>query len=133
MDARAWLEQVEEGLSAGDERDVLPALALLAGQSVRVDEGELHAARRRALLLLATGGDPRRALGIEARAVRSVAADLVTREGTAELAAGLRTLLEQTEGLPRTAQAVDSLLADQDLAWRSFACALLVEELEGGS
>ena len=133
MDARGWLEQLEDGLAAGGERDLYPALALLAGQSVRLDETELHAARRRALLLLAASGDPRRALGLDARGVRAVAADLDTPDGRAQLAAGLRRLLEQTESLPLTARAVDSLLADPDLAWRSFACALLAEELEEGS
>ncbi|MEX2211513.1 MAG: hypothetical protein WD689_07090 [Gaiellaceae bacterium] len=97
----------------------LVQLAYLAVQSVHVDEDELQAARRRALLLLASGGDPRRELRLDSRAVEALAADLDSPERRAQLRAAL-------EGLQANAAA---LLADDDLAWRTAACALLAEEL----
>ena len=48
----------------------------------------------------------------------------------AELARALGSLREQAGGLPLVREVLDALLADADLAWRAFACALLAEELE---
>ena len=130
MDARGWLEQLEERLTEATERDAFPALALLGGHGVALDEDELRASRRRALLLLATGGDPRRGLELDGRAVRALAEDLDNQGARDELEAGLSRLLAAAEGLPRAARALATLRSDGDLAWRSFACALLAEELE---
>lgn len=129
MDARPWLEHLEASLVEGEPRDALPALALLAGQRVELDGDELHAALRRALLLLATGGDPRRGLELEGRAVRSLADDLASPEPAGQLEVGLGRLREDARGLPRVEAAVGTLLAEAELAWRAFACALLAEEV----
>ena len=124
MDVRPLLEQLER---VGAEPTL--ALAFVAAQAVDLDEGELRAARRRALLLLAAGGDPRRELELGGRAVGSVAADLDSRERRSQLAAALEALRAEAAGLPLVVGALDRLLADSELAWRSLACALLAEEL----
>jgi hypothetical protein len=128
VEARAWLEQIERDPAL----DALASLAFLASRSIPIDEHELNAARRRAVLLLATGGDPARALDADGRAVRVLAADLDAPERRARLAAALEDLRGQAEGLVRVLAELDRLLADGELAWRSVACALLAEDLAGG-
>jgi hypothetical protein len=122
---RTMLEQLEE--RGGDP---MPALAWLAVQPVGIGGDELHAARRRALLLLASGGDPRRELDPESRAVASVAEDLDTDARRAGLQTALAELRTEAEGLPAVSSALDALASDGELAWRWAACALLAEELE---
>ena len=121
----AVLGQLERG-ELGNPQVVL---AYLAGQTLELPTGELNEARRRALLLLAAGGDPRRELDPDDRAVKAVAADLWTEERRAGLAAGLDELVLRARELPRVREAVIALAADLDLAWRLFALALVAEEL----
>jgi hypothetical protein len=97
----------------------LVSVAWIAGRSVAFDPDELRGPLRRALLLLATGGDPRREPELDGRAVSALAAELDQPERRAELESALRELRD----------AADELLADPDLAWRALACALLAEEL----
>ena len=104
-------------------------LALLARDGVSLPEDELRAALRRALLVLAAGGDPHRELELEGRGVTSFADDLDSPSRRAELETSFRTLREQAEGLPRASFLLDALVEDADLAWRSLAVALLAEEL----
>jgi hypothetical protein len=124
LDLRSVLEQIE---SAGG--DLAAQLAYLAAQSVELDEEELRAARRRALLVLASGGDPRRELDFESRAVTVVAEDLDTRARRASLQASLTALRRDAEGLEAVGGTLDALLADPNLAWRWTCCALLAAEL----
>jgi hypothetical protein len=84
---------------------------------------------RRAVLLLAAGGDPRRGLELDGRAVTALAAELDRPERRTGLARGLTALRAEAEGLPRTAAALDRLLGDAELAWRAFAAGVLGEEL----
>jgi hypothetical protein len=114
----------------GDDLDV--AVAYAAGQAVELDEAELAAGRRRAIFVLAAGGDPHRPLELGARAVETLAADLDDPSARGELFAALRGAAANAEGLPRVRDAVHGLLADPDRAWRAFACALLAEELSEG-
>jgi hypothetical protein len=99
----------------------LVSVAWLAGRGVDIDPDELHGAVRRAMLLLAAGGDPHREPELDGRAVTALAAELDRPERRAELGAGLR----------RLQAGASSLLADPELAWRALACALLAEELAG--
>lgn len=135
MSARPWLEQLEQ--HATNEEETFAALAYLAAARVRLDDDELRGARRRALLLLATGGDPRRGLELGSRAVSSLAADLDDPANRSDLDAALRGLRGEAAELPGVAAALDRLLDDAELAWRWLACALLAGELadadEGGS
>jgi hypothetical protein len=116
-------------LDEGDLGDPLPVLAYLAGQSVELDEDELNGARRRAMLLVAAGGDPHRELGVDDRAVRAVAADLYSDEHRAQLAAAIDALALRVRDLPQAREAVLFLAGDIDLAWRLFSLGSLAEGL----
>jgi hypothetical protein len=124
--ARHWLEQIEA--SAGDD-EARAVLAWLAGDEVAIPADETRGPVRRAMLLLAAGGDPRRALELNGRAVTALAAELDRPKRRSALARGLERLQAEAAALPRTNAALDALLADPDLAWRSFAAGLLGEEL----
>jgi hypothetical protein len=116
-------------VDAGELGDPLPVLAYLAGRSVELDEPELNGARRRALLLVAAGGDPHRELGVDDRAVKALAADLYTQERRDGLARAIDALVLRVRDLPVAREAALFLAGDTDLAWRLFALALLAEEL----
>ena len=111
------------------DADLPASLAYLAGRAVELDADEARAALRRAELLLAAGGDPRRELEPDGRAVTALAAELDGDAARAQLRTALEQLAAEADGLPRVAAAVGELLADDDLAWRSFACARLAEAL----
>jgi len=117
-------------LETGELGDPLPVVAYLAGRDVPLEPGELNEARRRAMLLLASGGDPRRELGVDDRAVKSLAVDLHTDARRAALGRGLDEIAPLARDLPRVREAVNFLAADVELAWRLFALGLLAEELD---
>ena len=129
---RVFLEDLERGLESGSAQEPDAALSLIAGRDVELDEDQLRGARRRALQLLATGGDPRRGSGLdlEGRAVGALAGDLDDSARREALAAGLEQLRRTADGLPRVVERIDRLSSDPDFAWRWFACILLAEELE---
>ena len=127
--ARAFLETLEYRLADGEPVEVEVSLTLLAGQGVEIDEDELQAARRRAVQLLATGGDPHRELDPEGRAVTALALDLETPARKLSLAAGLASLRETVNGLQGVSERLERLIEDDERAWRWFACTLLGEEL----
>ena len=116
-------------VDAGELGDPLPVLAYVAGQAVEVPADELNAARRRALLLVAAGGDPHRELGVDDRAVKSLATDLYDDERRAALGRSLDELVLRVRELPAAREAALFLVADVDLAFRLYALALLAEEL----
>jgi hypothetical protein len=126
---RAFLAQLEDRLAEGNQVDVEVSLVLLAGRGVDLDEDELHAARRRAVQLLAAGGDPHRDLDPEGRAVTALAEDMNTLERRAALESGLESLRPTVEGLAHVSARLDRLVEDDDLAWRWFSCTLLGEVL----
>jgi hypothetical protein len=128
-----WLARLEARLAQdeGDELAVgLVALAYAAGQEIDLPAAERHAAGRRALLLLATGGDPGRGLDLDGRAVVALARELDDPARRATLAAGLDDLRRHARGHPHVSEALRALAADPDVAWRAFAAAALAEELE---
>jgi hypothetical protein len=126
---RAFLEQLEERLRDGDQVEVEVSLVLLAGRAVDLDQTELKGARRRAVELLAAGGDPRRELDPEGRAVTALANDLDTPERRAALGSGLETLRTTVDGLAHVSARLQRLVDDDAFAWRWFACTLLGEIL----
>ena len=126
MEVRALLASLEE---VGGETDLRPALAMLGGREIELDDAKLNAARRRAMLLLAAGGDPHDGLVLDGRAVIALAAELDGPEPRAELVRGLGELVEAPAG-PNVEAALAELLADDELAWRAYACSLLAEELD---
>jgi hypothetical protein len=129
--AGAVLRELLERVDAGELGDPLPVLAYLAGQEVEIPDEELNGARRRALLLVAAGGDPHRAFGVDDRAVKSLAADLFDEPRRVQLGAGIDALVLLVRELPTAREAALFLAADVDLAWRLFALGLLAEELGG--
>jgi hypothetical protein len=126
---RSVLDQIEEMLAGGAESEGLVSLALVAGSAIELPEEELNGAIRRAVLLLAAGGDPTRELELDGRAVTALAADLDTPARRDELAELLAALRGSAAGLPLVEGALATLLGDRDRAWLTFACALLAHDL----
>jgi hypothetical protein len=118
-------------VDSGELGDPLPVLAYLAGQEVEISDEELNGARRRAILLVAAGGDPHRPLDVDDRAVKSLAADLYNDERRVQLGAGIDAVVLLVRELPTAREAALFLAADVDLAWRLFSLGLLAEELAG--
>ena len=114
---------------AGVDTDVRPALALLAARDLVIEPDELGPALRRAMLLLAAGGDPHRELDLDGRAVTALAAELDRPARRAEVSRGLEALRGDAAGLGNVGPALDEMLLEAGLAWRAYACALLAEEL----
>jgi hypothetical protein len=124
---RARLEELERSGLDPHSSELLVVLCWLAKDDVAVDEGELNAARRRAMFVLAAGGDPHRDLGLDSIAAERLADELDTPERRAQLTAALDKL--PVDDLAVVTAAAESLRADPDLAWRSFALSLLADEL----
>jgi len=122
---REWIRSVERA----EPEEQWALLCFLAGRRVQLDASERNAALRRAELLLAAGGDPRRRLVLYGRAVSAVAADLDSAGARAQLADGLAGLEEDAAGLRGASEALRLLRRDPDLAWQAFAMSLLAEEL----
>ncbi|MDX6511224.1 MAG: hypothetical protein QOE36_728 [Gaiellaceae bacterium] len=116
--AAAWLTELERLLAGSPVADGLVLVAAAAGRDVSVDADEAHGVVRRALLLHAAGGDALRPYDLDAAGRR------------AELARGLERLAAEAAGLPRVESARRTLAAEPDLAWRAYACAVLLEGLE---
>jgi hypothetical protein len=124
---RARLEQLERSQPEPGGSELLVVLCWLVRGRVSIEEDELNGARRRAMFVLAAGGDPHRDLGPDSVAAERLADELETTERLAQLVAALDEL--PAEGLPAVTAAAESLCADPDLAWRSFALSLIADEL----
>jgi hypothetical protein len=124
---RARLEELERSGLEPRSSELLVVLCWLVRDDVALDEAEINAARRRAMFVLAASGDPHRDLELDSIAAERLAAELDTPERRTALATALGEL--PAEGLPSVAGAVEALRAEPELAWRSFALALLADEL----
>ena len=124
---RRRLEELERSGLDPRSSELLVVLCWLVRDEVAIGEAELNAARRRAMFVLAAGGDPHREVGLDSVAAERLADELDAPERRAELAAALDEL--PTDGLPAVAAAVESLRSEPELAWRSFALSLLADEL----
>jgi hypothetical protein len=124
---RARLEDLERSGLDSRSSELLVVLCWLVRDHVAIDEAELNAARRRAMFVLAAGGDPHRDLGLDSIAAERLADELDTEERRTRLAAALAEL--PADDLPAVTAAAESLRADPGLAWRSFALSLLADEL----
>jgi hypothetical protein len=127
MSERAGLEELEAAGFDPSSGELLVSLAWLVSGSVPIAEDELKAARRRAMFVLAAGGDPHRELDLNSVAAERLAGELDARERRQALARALTEL--ETVGLPTVSAGVAALLAEPDLAWRSFGLALVADEL----
>ena len=125
--SRPGLEELEAAGFEPESGELYVSLAWLVSGSVPVDDDELNAARRRAMFVLAAGGDPHRELDLNSVAAERLAEEL---DAPARREALLDALSElETEGLPSVAAGVAALRGDPDLAWRSFGLAILADEL----
>lgn len=129
----SWLTDLERTLSEDQEGNLALAVVVLAaaaGQHVHVGADELHGASRRALLLIAAGGDPERGLNLHGRAVTALADELRTTDRQLALEQGVADLRLQAQGLPHVSEAVRALTDAPDVAWRAYAASLLAGELD---
>lgn len=126
---RERLEQLEQSEPDPQSGELLVVLCWLVREQVEIPEPELNAARRRAMFVLAAGGDPHRDLALDSIAASRLAAELDTRQRRARLAEALAALAVSAEGLPAVLSALEVLQAESDLAWRSFALAILADEV----
>ncbi len=129
-----WLARLELRLAEGDEEELavaLVALAYAAGEEIEIPDEERRPAARRALLLLAAGGDPRRGLALDGRAVTALAADLDAGDRRRLLQAGLDRLQRQARAQEHVSAALRGLANHPDVSWRAYCAAVLAEELEG--
>jgi hypothetical protein len=124
---RARLEELEGAELDPRSSELQVVLCWLVQDDIAIDEAELNAARRRAMFVLAAGGDPHRDVTLDSVAAERLADELDTSERRARLATALDEL--PAAGLPAVTIAVESLRADPELAWRSFALSLLADEL----
>jgi len=120
-----WLDALEA--MQDDER--WASLAYVAGQKVDLDREELNGALRRAMLLLAAGGDPHRELALDSRAVVALADELDAEPRREQLQLALASLRELGKGRPAVAEAIVVLISNPDLSWRCYAAALLAAEV----
>jgi hypothetical protein len=96
---------------------------------VGLDEADRKAAVRRAMLVLAAGGDPHREIDHDTVAVARLAAELDAPERRAALDGALAGLAAEAEGLATLSEAVATLQREPELAWRTLALALIADEL----
>jgi hypothetical protein len=127
--ARETIRDRVRALERTDPTEQWTMLCFFAGRGVDVADDELNAATRRAELLLASGGDPRRRLDPFGRAATALADDLDTPERRAQLRAGLEGLRADVAGLRGAREALGLLLSDDELAWKVYATSLLAEAL----
>lgn len=123
-----WLDQLEAIVAEADAGVAVVTVASVAGRDVPLDD-EVRGEVRRALLVLAAGGDPERGLDLNGPAVVRFAEELDAPERRAALAAGLEQLAADALGHPHTSELVRALVDDPETAWRAYACAVLAEEL----
>ena len=124
---RARLEELDRSGLDPRSGELLVVLCWLVQDHVAIDEATLSAARRRAMFVLAAGGDPHRDLELDSVAAERLADELDSPERRARLAAALDEL--PADDLPAVTAAAEALRADPELAWRSFALSLLADEL----
>jgi len=124
---RSRLEALEGAGFDPRSGELLVALVWLVLGDLPIGNDELNAARRRAMFVLAAGGDPHRELDFNSVAAERLAGELDTPERREALARALEGL--DADGLPTVAEGVKALLSEPDLAWRSLGLALLADEL----
>ena len=124
---RARLEELERSGLEPRSTELLVVLSWLVRDEIPIESPELNAARRRAMFVLAAGGDPHRDVGLDSVAAERLADELDTPQRRAQLASALGEL--PANDLPAVSAAAEALRADPELAWRSFALSLLADEL----
>jgi hypothetical protein len=124
---RSRLEALEAAGFDPLSGELLVALVWLVLGDVQIPDDELNATRRRAMFVLAAGGDPHRELDLNTVAAERLAGELDSPERRNALHRALSSL--ETSGLPAVTEGVSALLEEPDLAWRCLGLALLADEL----
>ena len=124
---RSELEALERSGHSPDAGELLVPLVWLCLPRLAIPDDELKGARRRAMFVLAAGGDPSRELGLESVAAERLAAELDSPERRKALHTALSEL--EVDGLPAVSQGVSALQGEPELAWRCLGLALLADEL----
>jgi hypothetical protein len=124
---RSRLEDLEAAGYPPDSGELLVALVWLCLRELPIPEDELNGARRRAMFVLAAGGDPHRDLGLDSVAGERLAAELDTPERRKALHTALSEL--PAAELPTVSKGVSALLSEPEAAWRCLGLALLADEL----
>ena len=101
---RARLEELEASGLDPRSSELLVVLCWLVQDDLTIDEDELNGARRRAMFVLAAGGDPHRDVDLDSVAAERLAGELDTPGRRAQLAAALEEL--PTDDLPAVTAAV---------------------------
>lgn len=124
---RSRLEALEAAGYDPYSAELLVALVWLVLGELPISEAELNAARRRAMFVLAAGGDPHRELDLGSVAADRLAAELDSPERRKALHTALSGL--DATGLPAVSKGLAGLLGEPELAWRCLGLALLADEL----
>ena len=127
--SRPRLEELDAAGLDPRSGELLVVLTWLVLGEVSLDEADRKAALRRAMLVLAAGGDPHRELDHDTVAAVRLADELDAPERRATLAEALAGLAAEAAGLETVSEALATLQAEPDLAWRTLALALLADEL----
>jgi hypothetical protein len=125
--SRSRLEALEAAGYEPRSGELLVALVWLVLGDLPIADDELNASRRRAMFILAAGGDPHRDLDLNTVAAERLAGELDSPERRQALHDALGAL--EVEGLPAVQDGLSALQADAELAWRCLGLALLADEL----
>lgn len=125
--SRSRLETLEEAGHEPLSGELVVALVWLVLAELDIAEDELNAARRRAMFVLAAGGDPHRELDLSAVAAERLAAELDSPERRKSLLTALSGL--DPAGLPTVSEGLSALLSEPELAWRCVGLALIADDL----
>jgi hypothetical protein len=125
--SRSRLEALEAAGYEPRSGELLVALVWLVLGDLPIADDELNASRRRAMFVLAAGGDPHRELDLNTVAAERLAGELESPQRRKALHHALGTL--DAEGLPAVQDGLRALQADSELAWRCLGLALLADEL----
>ena len=125
--SRSRLEALEVAGYEPRSGELLVALVWLVLNELPIADDELNASRRRAMFILAAGGDPNRDLDLNTVAAERLAGELDSPERRQALHDALGAL--EAEGLPAVQDGLSALQVDAELAWRCLGLALLADEL----
>jgi hypothetical protein len=125
--SRSRLEALEAAGYEPRSGELLVALVWLVLSELPIADDQLNASRRRAMFVLAAGGDPHRELDLNSVAAERLAGELDSPERRKALHDALGTL--DAEGLPAVQDGLSALQTDSELAWRCLGLALLADEL----
>jgi hypothetical protein len=127
--SRSRLEELDRAGLDPRSGELLVVLTWLVLPGVALDEADRKSALRRAMLVLAAGGDPHREIDHDTVAVVRLAEELDTPERRASLRQALAALEGDADGLPVVSKALETLQNEPDLAWLTLALALVADEL----